>query len=220
MSYYLYATFKLFLNVHKQKIMWYEENDQFVRAPTPQGYESLVSELQERDSVVFESISLPKPSKSALESKVSLISATKDDESPRLAFNEAAYGGCVPIPESEAKISFSYSPTRRQNNSIDSFVIDDADADLVSDLQRRIEALERENIEYEKELNEKDNRICELEEELRVSSRANESLEKYKALYESTLNELTALKEALNNEGKIKKVKLCSAKRIRRPVPK
>lgn len=39
--------------------MWYEENDQYVRAPTPQSFDNLVQNLEDRDSVMFESIRLP-----------------------------------------------------------------------------------------------------------------------------------------------------------------
>lgn len=214
--------------------MWYEENDQFVRAPTPQAYDNLVNELQDRDSVVFESISLPKTRISTQDSKISLRSFVEDDSSPRRMtskhFHQITDDDCIPISESKMKLSIKYSPKRRQNNSISSFCIDEIDeetefdeqcnSDLISELQKKIDELERENIEYEKEVNENNDRISELEQELRISNRKNESLEKYKALYESTLNELIALKEALNKEGKVRRVKLCSAKRIRKPVAK
>lgn len=40
--------------------MWYEEQNQFVRAQTPQTFDRLVQQLEDGDSVLFESISLPK----------------------------------------------------------------------------------------------------------------------------------------------------------------
>ena len=40
--------------------MWYEEQNQFVRAKTPQTFDRLVQELEDGDSVLFDSISLPK----------------------------------------------------------------------------------------------------------------------------------------------------------------
>ena len=39
--------------------MWYEENNQFVRAPTPQSFDRLVQNLEDNDSVLFQSIRLP-----------------------------------------------------------------------------------------------------------------------------------------------------------------
>ena len=52
--------------------MWYEENDQFVRAPTPQAFDSLVQNLEARDSVMFESIRLPSANNGTRESTKSI----------------------------------------------------------------------------------------------------------------------------------------------------
>jgi hypothetical protein len=40
--------------------MWYEEENQYVRAPTPLAFDRLVQNLENNDSVIFESIALPK----------------------------------------------------------------------------------------------------------------------------------------------------------------
>ena len=56
--------------------MWYEENEQFVRAPTPQGFDDLVQDLEARDSVVFESIQLPSSKNGTRQSMNSTRSST------------------------------------------------------------------------------------------------------------------------------------------------
>lgn len=40
--------------------MWYEKEDRFVRAPSPKGYKELIMQLEIDDTVLFESVSLPK----------------------------------------------------------------------------------------------------------------------------------------------------------------
>ena len=42
--------------------MWLPDNDQYVRAPTPKAFDRLVQNLEDNDSVLFESIALPKSS--------------------------------------------------------------------------------------------------------------------------------------------------------------
>jgi hypothetical protein len=39
--------------------MWHEEHNQFVRGPVPKSLDLLIEDLQNRDSVLFESVSLP-----------------------------------------------------------------------------------------------------------------------------------------------------------------
>jgi hypothetical protein len=39
--------------------MWYQDEDQFVRAPTPTAFDRLVAKLENSDSVLFQSVSLP-----------------------------------------------------------------------------------------------------------------------------------------------------------------
>ena len=75
--------------------MWYEENDQFVRAPTPQAFDSLVQNLEARDSVMFESIRLPSSKNGTRDSTTSVVrdstesletaekSSTLDDQRPQ-----------------------------------------------------------------------------------------------------------------------------------------
>jgi hypothetical protein len=40
--------------------MWYRNSDQFVRAPTPSSFDRLVKDLEDNDSVMFQSIRLPR----------------------------------------------------------------------------------------------------------------------------------------------------------------
>jgi hypothetical protein len=40
-------------------MVWYEEENQYVRAPTPQAFDRLVQNLENNDSVIFQSIALP-----------------------------------------------------------------------------------------------------------------------------------------------------------------
>lgn len=54
--------------------MWYEENDQIVRAPTPKAFDRLVQDLEDGDSVLFQSISLPKSNTPKTEESVENIS--------------------------------------------------------------------------------------------------------------------------------------------------
>jgi hypothetical protein len=54
--------------------MWYQDEDQFVRAPTPTAFDRLVAKLENSDSVLFQSVSLP-----AASLRASTLSSTGAD---------------------------------------------------------------------------------------------------------------------------------------------
>jgi uncharacterized protein YukE len=57
--------------------MWYADQDQFVRAPTPESFNRLVDHLENNDSVLFQSITLP----SAPDSSEQTLSTPLDPDS-------------------------------------------------------------------------------------------------------------------------------------------
>lgn len=60
--------------------MWYEENDQIVRAPTPKAFDRLVQDLEDGDSVLFQSISLPKSNTPKAEESVDDYIPDEDED--------------------------------------------------------------------------------------------------------------------------------------------
>lgn len=59
--------------------MWYEENDQYVRAPTPKAFDQLVQNLEDGDSVLFQSIALPKSNTQKSEPVEEQVERISDD---------------------------------------------------------------------------------------------------------------------------------------------
>lgn len=194
--------------------MWYEQKEGYMRAPVPSAFDHLVRELEEDDSVVFNSISLPSlhPQRA---------------ESPRLSSNK----------KTEQK-SNDQQGVRHWRDTLfelsDDFISSEDEQEIapptttpvdVQSLLNRIQELEEMN-------QQKDDKIATLQKkitEYRSKSQIRQQKPKsaipernnmfFKEKYEKTKMELDRLKEALAVDGKIKKVSRKSAHAIKvRPL--
>jgi len=181
--------------------MWYEEENEFIRAPTPKGLDTLVQHLENRDSVIFESISLPR---------------VRNQPRPPTPFSEENNSTIDDFPSPPKALSPASS--FEEDISLDLGLTDtnsfNCSQDEITQLRNRVSSLEYSLKEKDSQLNMKEEEIRELRLALDLKNRPktvdNSTL--YKAKYETTLNELTKLKEALAAEGKVKKIKIRSAR--------
>jgi hypothetical protein len=176
--------------------MWYEERNQFVRAPVPKAFDRLVEKLQNSDSVLFESISLP--SLSAL-----------------------AYHDC-PAKTGRSQTALS---NRRESiiDLSDDFLSDDepeTPSAKTADLQLRA-LLDRVH-ELEAQNKKKDEEISSLKRQLEPQNDKGRRVSEgdasgvadtlfYKTQYERIKIQYEKLKEALAGEAKLKRIALRSA---------
>lgn len=184
--------------------MWFEDNDKFVRAPTPKGFERLVKNLEDNDAVLFESISLPtlKP----------VVEAAKP--APEPAPLSLPAGGAM---------SDDFLDEDDIEAEIDSLG-DDPDV-----LREKIRQLELEGSRKSDAIAAKDQQISVLQNELseleakltgtapKQTRPTYESVEVYKARYEKALRDLNSLKQSLSASGKLKRVSAKSARVIKPP---
>jgi soluble cytochrome b562 len=162
--------------------MWYEEHSQFVRTPVPKSLDLLVEELQNRDSVLFESISLP-------------CLTARSDRSP---CNHTARSKTALSCHCEQAIDLS-----------DDFVSDEDPPETTTELQLR-SLLDRVH-ELEATNQYKDHEIAELKKKLEHKGTGSPKLSAdaqfYKTQYERMKQQLDKLKQALAAEGKVRQAK-------------
>ncbi|EAY12637.1 hypothetical protein TVAG_074650 [Trichomonas vaginalis G3] len=204
--------------------MWYEENDQFVRAPTPQTFDNLVQDLEGRDSVVFESIRLP----SANGPRDSTASRSTINQSVSASTKKTTTIAGIPFELSDSDDSPVENPpppieTRPIFNSTNDIELgstlkslDTSDLELslnatspnLIHLRDRVLELQRLNDARDREIEMKDTEI----ESLRAQIDKNQVIKSqnldYKSLYETAFFELQSLKEALQAVPKPKKSKM------------
>jgi hypothetical protein len=164
--------------------MWYGNDEQLVRAPTPAAFDRLVQNLEDKDSVMFQSISVPavrrsgarpatprepapagRESASSLRSSASGLSATLSDD-----FD--------PIPEPEE----------------------------IDILKRQIKAALERSAQKDMMIHERDARISDLQTQMAKLEGATEYedpelIAYYKGQYEATAYQFEKLKEALAARG-------------------
>ena len=183
--------------------MWFEDNDKFVRAPTPQGFERLVKNLEDNDAVIFESISLPsvKPA------------------------GESAKPAPEPAPLSLPAADLSDDFVDDDDEEIIAALGDDPAA-----LREKLRQLELEGSRKSDAITAKDQQIQVLQSELselqakrtgsapKPAPRTYETAETYKARYEKALRDLNSLKQSLSESGKLRRVSAKSARPIKPPV--
>jgi DNA repair exonuclease SbcCD ATPase subunit len=166
--------------------MWYEEHNQFVRGPVPKSLDLLVEELQNRDSVLFESVSLP---------SLSVRSNRSTD-------NHTARSKTALTSHREHVIDFS-----------DDFVAEEDPPETTTELQLRA-LLDRVH-ELEAANHQKNHEIAELKKKLAQRTGADPQLSAdaqfYKTQYERMKQQFDKLKQALAAEGKLRRVRLRSA---------
>ena len=206
--------------------MWYEEENQFVRAPTPKTFDQLVERLENDDSVLFESISLPKGN------LANLISAAnqKNEDKERKEMNSSQK---INIENDEKEqfadqlsddfIELEIDDDYGKNDEI---VNNESDKrEIINQLKDKLRKLELEGDRKLEIIRNKDQQILVLERQLaEIKARLNgettklkktqESVEFYKNQYESALLQLDNLKKSLKKDGKIKRVSARSARPI------
>lgn len=182
--------------------MWFEDNDKFVRAPTPQGFERLVKKLEDNDAVIFESISLPSL-KPTMESK------------------PAAEPAPLSVPGTDISDDF----LEENDEEIIAALGDDPVA-----LREKLRQLELDGSRKSDAITAKDQQIIVLQSELnelqakRTGSAPKparptyETAEVYKARYEKALRDLNSLKQSLSESGKLRRVSAKSARPIKPPL--
>lgn len=188
--------------------MWFEDNDQYVRAPTPEGFNRLVQQLEDNDSVLFESISLP-----------SSKSASKSTET-------------IPPETSQEPVV----PKLNIDLDMDDFTDDDDPVMTIDKDERDPHVLQDELAELEMESSRKDEIIKQKDEQIRMLQKelddllrrkeskpdrpatANyETAEFYKEKYNKVMKAFNSLKDSLNADGKIRTVSARSARVINKP---
>jgi phage terminase Nu1 subunit (DNA packaging protein) len=122
--------------------MWYEEENQLVRAETPRAFDHLVQNLEDGDSVVFESISLPsatRKSARSIRSSVRSVGSSFSDE-----FEPIPEAEEIDILRHQIKAALERSAQKDQ-------MIRDRDA-RISDLQSQITRIEAQSPREDPEL--------------------------------------------------------------------
>lgn len=186
--------------------MWYEDGEnQFVRAPAPSGFDKLVQNLEDRDSVIFESISIPK-------------SNNNQPNPPQEHENQ-------PEKEEDSLIETF------DDEIEDDFIQEDGDQEEndITKLRERLTQLELQSSRKMELLKSKDQQIDILRKELtearaktsyepkivaQIPISTKESVEFYKSRFETTLSLLNSLKQSLKKDGKVKRVPISSARPI------
>jgi hypothetical protein len=166
--------------------MWYEDHQQFVRAPVPTSFDRLVDKLQNGDSVLFESISLP-----------SL--ASFNDYQPMTARSQTAL-----TPRRESVIDLS-----------DDFMSDD-DPTTTAELQlrallTRVHELEVANQRKDEEITRLQKELHSRKPRRSSDCHAGADTEFYKAQYERMKSQYEKLKDLVVADAKSKRGKRRSA---------
>lgn len=189
--------------------MWFEDNDQYVRAPTPEGFNKLVQALEDNDSVLFESISLP-----------SSKTNTKpvNDYSPTVNTSQEMV---VPKLNIDLNIEDDFTD---EDDFMEMTDVTERDPQI---LQDELAELEMESARKDEIIRQKDEQILMLQKELdqllkgkgskiprpaTVNCRISESAEFYKDKYNKVLNDFESLKESLSADGKLRVVSSRSAR--------
>jgi hypothetical protein len=200
--------------------MWYERENTFVRAPAPSSFDDLVKRLEDDDSVIFKSISLP-------------CGRKPPDRDPHGR-------GDPPIKSIDLSfldfsgLNLASSPVDRRSDDgyfADEFEYGSSSADIgesdMALLKYELAKLNLEGVQKSEILTQKDRQIAKLKGELRDIEAAKSprrargiitslgSAEFYKGKYELALLELESLKKSLEREGKLRRVSAKSARPIK-----
>ena len=180
--------------------MWFEDNDQYVRAPTPEGFNRLIQQLEDNDCVLFESIALPS-------------SKSKPAET------------VTPVASQELII-----PKLDIDLDMDDFTDDDPMVTPKEEerdpqvLQDELAELEMESARKDEIIKQKDQQILTLQRELdellkgkdskleRPATANYETAEFYKDKYHKVMMDFDSLKKSLSADGKIRTVSARSAR--------
>ena len=190
-------------------LMWYEENNQFVRAPTPKTFDKMVQNLEDGDSVMFQSISLPSSKNKSSNNEggawISILNAKNEDNPKGRSSSTLAHissSGLENIPNVD------------NSDNDDDDDNDDSEYDEeIRQLKRQITQAEIENARRDKMIQSKDEQIESLQRQIQniqgSPARATTSqsrrpvndsdlIQFYKNQYETTLSNYQKLKEVLS----------------------
>lgn len=181
--------------------MWYEDDNQFVRAPTPKTFDTLVEDLEGRDSVLFESISLPSSNRGKPQTRESTNSFAPKKSQP-IEVTSSIMAGLhnFSFAEDDPSLDFTIQMDQRKQ------ALEEA-----NNLQKKISELEFTLREKEAILEEKDEIIQELKDQLKGKQTrpytTNDANQMYKDKYNMVIKELTDLKRELARQGRVRRVK-------------
>ncbi|OHT01887.1 hypothetical protein TRFO_31237 [Tritrichomonas foetus] len=207
--------------------MWYEEQNHLIRAPVPPSFDSHVKKLEDNDTILFESISLPSLQPLLKKSKTSLAPSPINQTKSKPSFSQSQK------TKSEAKAPSS--PKVEAFDISDDFISDDEFNDKesavlparpatpanINELIEKIHFLEQENIKKDKQIADLKNENKKLKQ-MKANERKkytnspplDNTANFYKIKYEKTLEQFEKLKEALAADGRMKKYKRRSAREI------
>ncbi|KAH0787614.1 hypothetical protein GPJ56_008495 [Histomonas meleagridis] len=199
--------------------MWKEEQNHYVRAPTPSAFDKMVEKYEDVDSVMFESISLPnikneKKEKHVVLAKLDLPVQEEvfsddfiDDENDE---EESLHEDQIKLEEEVKRKSIS-----ERNKTLEEY-------------KEELHQLEIEGNKKSELLRRKDRQILQLQRELAEAEarkhgkamkiqQPRESVAFYRDLFEKTLLKFENLKKSLKEDGKLRMV---SAKTARVYTPR
>ena len=185
--------------------MWYEENSQFVRAPTPKTFDKMVQNLEDGDSVMFQSISLP-----------SSKNKSNDNDNNEDNNNESAWKSILDAsnedrPKGRCSSTLAHTPSSGLDDLPEEE--DDEYDEEIRQIKRQITQAEIENARRDKMIQNKDKQIESLLKQIQSiqgsPARATTSqsrrpvndsdlIQFYKNQYETTLSNYQKLKEVLS----------------------
>lgn len=173
--------------------MWFEDQDQLVRAPTPTGFDRLVKSLEDNDSVMFQSISLP--SSADMKQQESSPPVSLAPVIPQLKIEREETMDTLPndVGELNRMLGQVELEAQRKSNAIRSR------DERITALKRELDELEAKSIGARE----------------RPVTVGHESVEFYRDQYEKELAEFEALKKSLDDSGKVRRVSSRSARPIR-----
>ena len=191
--------------------MWYGDDEQIQRAPTPQSVERRLNELEERDSIIFESIALPKKQRPNTTGRQAVASAPpmrikspSDDSMQSLDFDDDFD---VDLEFSDDFFSSDFEDSKPKRPS--------PPTPDPTEMRKRLEQLERESQRLEIDIKNRELLIKGLRDRVQEMEKGRDE---FKGRYEETKYELDSLKEALRAEGKMKVMKVKRTQQIHPPL--
>lgn len=186
--------------------MWYQENNNLIRAPVPPSFDTCLKNLEDNDSVLFESVSFPciKP-------------VQKNDPKRKVA----------------PQISRPITPKDANANDSNEFISSDTNTFLTrqqnsikqDELIQKIQFLEQSNQQKDLEIKRLQNEIIKLKrlkpiekKKTELASNSEKMIIFYKTKYEQLKEQFEKFKENLASDGKIKKYRLKTAKELNLPI--
>lgn len=185
--------------------MWYQENNALVRAPVPPSFDYCLKKLEDNDSVIFESVSLP------------CMKPILKNDKKRKVISQI----CRPITPRESDLNFSEDFISSDSTDIPS----PRNTQKTDELIRKIRTLEQTNFQKDQEIIKLQNEIQKLKKinaiERKKPDPNSQSFEEmaifYKKKYVQLKEQFENFKEALASDGRIKRYRLRNIKEFSLP---